>query len=343
VAAARRHAKGRLIVRVLGGPDEAAVPAHVTATVATVGTFDGVHLGHRDVLSRLVTRSRASGLASLLVTFEPHPLEILNPGAAPQLLTTLEEKVALIGATGLDFLAVLPFTPELAQYPAARFVDEILRGRFRMRELLIGHDHGFGRGREGDITLLRELGADRGFAVDVVPPVQSAEGEPVSSTTIRRAIGAAELDRAGSLLGRRYSVRGRVVAGDARGRLLGFPTLNVDPRAPRKLLPPDGVYAVQTVGSRGRFDGMMNLGGRPTFGDDRRTLEVHLFDASGDFYGDQVEVLFVARLRETMRFDGPDALVAQLHADADAARAALTALGEPGNLSGSTHFPPSTP
>lgn len=330
-------------MRVLGGPEQVAVPAHVTATVVTVGTFDGVHLGHCDVLSRLVARSRASGFASLLVTFEPHPLEVLNPEAAPRLLTTLDEKVALIGATGLEFLAVLPFTPELAQYPAARFVDEILRGRFHMRELLIGHDHGFGRGREGDIRLLRDLGAERDFAVDVVSPVQAADGEPVSSTSIRRALGAADLDQACALLGRRYSVTGHVVAGDARGRLLGFPTLNLDPRAPRKLLPPDGVYAVQVVGSRGRFGGMMNLGGRPTFGDDRRTLEVHLFDVAGDFYGEQVEVVFVARLRETMRFSGPEALIAQLHTDADGARRALTALAEPGNLSGSTHFPPSTP
>jgi riboflavin kinase/FMN adenylyltransferase len=268
---------------------------------------------------------------------------VLNPDAAPLLLTTHEEKVALVGATGLDYLAVLPFTPELAQLPATRFVDEILLGRFRMRELLIGHDHGFGRGREGDITLLRELGAARGFGVDVVAPVETADGEPVSSTTARRAVASAELDHACALLGRRYSVRGEVVAGDARGRLLGFPTLNVDPKAPRKLLPPDGVYAVQVVGSRGRFGGMMNLGGRPTFGDERRTLEVHLFDVAGDFYGEHVEVAFVARLRETMRFAGPDALVAQLHRDADAARLALTALGEPGNLSGSTHFPPSTP
>ena len=330
-------------MHVLGDSHQTVVPALVTATVVTVGTFDGVHLGHQDVLTRLVARARSSGCASVLVTFEPHPLEVLHPDAAPQLLTTLEEKVALIGATGLDFLAVVPFTPELAQYPAARFVDEILRERFRMRELLIGHDHGFGRGREGDITLLRQLGADRGFTVDAVAPVQADDGEPVSSTAIRRAIGAVELDRACAMLGRRYSVRGQVVAGDARGRLLGFPTLNVDPRAPRKLLPPDGVYAVQVVGSRGRFGGMMNLGGRPTFDDDRRTLEAHLFDASGDFYGDLVEVIFVARLRETMRFSGPDALVAQLHSDADAARSALTALVEPGSLRGSTHVPPSTP
>jgi len=330
-------------MRVLGGAERAGVPEHLPRTVATVGTFDGVHLGHRDVLMRLVARSRAAGLPSVLVTFEPHPLEVLNPSAAPPLLTTLEEKVALVGLTGLDFLAVVPFTPELAQYPAARFVDEILRERFRMHELLIGHDHGFGRGREGDITLLRTLGAERGFSVDAIAPVEAEDGEPISSTTIRRAIGAAELDRAGAMLGRRYSTRGEVVAGDARGRLLGFPTLNVDPRAPRKMLPPDGVYAVEVVGSRGRFGGMMNLGGRPTFGDDRRTLEVHLFDTAGDFYGDHVEVIFVARLRETMRFSGPDALVAQLHSDAGAARRALTAFVEPGNLNGSTGVPPSTP
>jgi riboflavin kinase / FMN adenylyltransferase len=330
-------------VLVLGGAGAAELPSNENGSIATVGTFDGVHLGHRDVLTRLVQRSRSCGHASVLVTFEPHPLEVLNRDAAPLLLTTHEEKVALVGATGLDYLAVLPFTPELAQLPATRFVDEILLGRFRMRELLIGHDHGFGRGREGDITLLRELGAVRGFGVDVVAPVETADGEPVSSTTARRAVASAELDHACALLGRRYSVRGEVVAGDARGRLLGFPTLNVDPKAPRKLLPPDGVYAVQVVGSRGRFGGMMNLGGRPTFGDERRTLEVHLFDVTGDFYGEHVEVAFVARLRETMRVAGPDALVAQLHRDADAARLALTALGEPGNLSGSTHFPPSTP
>jgi riboflavin kinase/FMN adenylyltransferase len=195
-----------------------------------------------------------------------------------------------------------------------------------MNELLIGHDHGFGRGREGDVALLRTLGSDRGFAVDVVPPVRTSDGEPVSSTLVRRAIAVGELDRACALLDRRYSARGTVVAGQARGRLLGFPTLNVDPGTTRKLLPPDGVYAVEVIGSRGRFGGMMNLGGRPTFGDDRRMLEAHLFDAEGDFYGDRVDVAFVARLRDTVRFSGPEALVAQLHRDADAARIALTAL-----------------
>ena len=329
-------------MRVFGGA-ETSIPSHVDATVLTVGTFDGVHCGHQDVLTRLTARAEACGRPSLLVTFEPHPLDVLNPEAAPPLLTTTEEKVALLGETTLDYVAIVPFTTELAQLSATEFVDRVLLDRFRMRELLIGHDHGFGRGREGDITLLRALGAMRGFTVDAVPPVVTASGEVVSSTLVRRAVVAGELDRARELLGRHYSVHGAVVAGDARGRLLGFPTLNIDPAAPRKLLPPDGVYAVEVVGSRGRFGGMMNLGGRPTFDDERRTLEAHLFDAAGDFYGDIVEVSFVARLRDTMRFPDPDALVAQLRRDADAARRALTALGEPNSLNGSTHVPPSTP
>jgi riboflavin kinase/FMN adenylyltransferase len=313
-------------VRVVGDSALPDLPPDVAATTVTVGTFDGVHRGHRDVLDRLTAHAARSKHASLLVTFEPHPLEVLHPAAAPLLLTTRAEKLALLAETPLDFVAVLAFTPAFAQRSATQFVDDVLRERFRMSELLIGHDHGFGRGREGDVALLRTLGSQRGFAVDVVPPVLTADGEPVSSTLVRRAIAGGELDRACALLGRRYSVRGTVVTGATRGRLLGFPTLNVDPGTARKLLPPDGVYAVEVIGSRGRFGGMMNLGGRPTFGDERRMLEAHLFDAEGDFYGDRVDVAFVARLRDTVRFSGPDALVAQLHRDADAARIALTAL-----------------
>jgi riboflavin kinase/FMN adenylyltransferase len=330
-------------VRVIGGPDLPELPATADATVVTVGTFDGVHCGHRDVLARLTGRASEIGHASVLVTFEPHPVEVLNPDAAPPLLTTREEKLDLLEPTGLDYVAIVPFTPEFARRSATEFVNDVLIGRFRMAELLVGHDHAFGRGREGDISLLRSLGASRGFAVDVVPPVLTPSGEAVSSTLVRRAIADRDLDRARALLGRAYSVRGTVVAGAARGRLLGYPTLNVEPDSPRKLLPPDGVYAVRVVGSRGGFEGMMNLGGRPTFGDDRRTLEAHLFDADGDFYGDRVDVAFVARLRDTVRFPDPDALVAQLRRDADAARRALTAFAEPDNLNGSTHVPPSTP
>lgn len=321
----------------------ARLPEEVRGTAVTVGTFDGVHRGHQDVLGRLVRRARDRGLPSLLVTFEPHPLELLNPAAAPLLLTTREEKLDALAATGLDYVAILPFTPALAAQSADEFVLRGLLEEFRMRELLIGHDHGFGRGREGDVDTLRALGAAHGFGVEVVAPVQTSDGKAISSSLIRRAVAAGALADAAAALGRAYTVSGRVVPGAARGRTLGFRTLNVQPESPRKLLPPHGVFAVTVHTPRGRFGGMLNLGGRPTFDDERLTIEAHLFDADGDFYGDVVHVAFVARLRDTMRFDGPDALMAQLGDDERAARRALTALGGAGNLNGSTPAPPSTP
>jgi len=318
------------------------LPPHVRGTVVTVGTFDGVHRGHLDVLARLVARARAVQRPSLLVTFEPHPLEIVRPEAAPPLLTTRHEKLTALAATGLEYVAIVPFTRDFAKRSAEQFVDLTLLHRFRMVELLIGHDHGFGRGREGGADTLRELGGTRGFRVDVVPPVESASGEPVSSSRIRRAIADGRLDDAAAGLGRTYSVAGTVVAGEARGRLLGYPTLNVEPESRRKLLPPDGVYAVDVATPRGRFGGMLSVGGRPTFADERRTIEAHLFDASGDFYGQVVQVGFVARLRDIVRFPDAAALVEQLAADERDARRALTALAGSGNLSGSTPVPPST-
>ena len=320
-----------------------ALPPHVKGTVLTVGTFDGVHRGHLDVLARLVDHARRLRHPSLLVTFEPHPLEVLNPAAAPMLLTTREEKLGLLAETGLDYVAILPFTSELAAQSAEEFVDRVLRERFRLAKLLIGHDHGFGRGREGDVDTLRALGTDRGFAVEVVAPVVTDTGEAVSSSRIRRAIAAGDLAGAAASLGRDYGVSGRVVPGDARGRGLGFPTINVLPESPRKLLPPDGVYAVEVRTPTGRFGGMLNLGGRPTFGDERRTIEANLFDVTGDFYGDLVQLAFIRRLRDTMKFDGVEALRAQLAADERDARGALTAVVEPGNVNGSTPAPPSTP
>lgn len=322
--------------------DASSLPPHVPGALLTVGTFDGVHRGHIDVLARLVARAGAVGAPAMLVTFEPHPLQVLHPESAPRLLTTHDEKVAALATTGLDYMAILAFTHRLAARSAERFVDEVLLDRFRMRELFVGHDHGFGRGREGDVETLRMLGAARGFGVHVVPPVRLRTGEVVSSSLVRKAIEAGDLEEAQTALGRMYGLAGRVVHGDARGRTLGFPTLNVATGSPRKLLPPDGVYAVDVATPRGRFGGMVNLGGRPTFGDDRRTIEAHLFDASGDFYDDPVHIGFVRRLRDVVSFPSADALRAQLVEDERAARRALTSSGGAGTLSGSTPASPST-
>lgn len=289
-------------------------------TVLTVGTFDGVHRGHRLVLARLAARSRETGLASTLVTFAPHPLDIVNPGAAPLLLTPGEEKTDALAAAKIDRTEILRFTPELAAFNAEKFVDEILLHRLAMRELLVGHDHGFGRGREGDVEVLRALGISRGFRVDVVPPVPGKDGRPVSSTAIRRSIAGGDLARAADGLGRNYSVSGVVEHGVARGRLLGFRTLNIGAPPPRKLLPPEGVYAVRAETPGGAFGGMMNLGPRPTFGDSSVSLEVHLFDADGDWYGSRVRVEFIAWIRETKKFSGPEALMKQLARDEQSAR-----------------------
>jgi riboflavin kinase/FMN adenylyltransferase len=314
--------------------DESGLPPHVSGTVITVGTFDGVHRGHRDVVERLVGRARSLKVPSVLVTFEPHPLEIVNPAAAPLLLTTHYEKQEVLAETGIDYLAVLPFTRQLASYSAEDFVELILRRCFRLRELLIGYDHGFGRQRAGNVDVLRMLGERDGFRVEVVAPISTPDGHSVSSTSIRRAVAGGDLQRAAEAMGRSYSVGGRVIEGAQRGRTIGFPTLNLGPPPPRKLLPPEGVYAVQVQTPRGPVGGMMNLGPRPTFGDSQTSLEAHLFDTKGDFYGAHVRIDFVARLRETRKFASAEQLSKQLAHDEREARNALTLFAVPGNLNG---------
>jgi riboflavin kinase / FMN adenylyltransferase len=314
--------------------DDSGLPPYVKDTVITVGTFDGVHRGHRDVIERLVARAHLLKIPSVLVTFEPHPLEVVNPAAAPLLLTTHDEKQEVIAETGLDYLAVVPFTAELAAYSAEDFVEGILRRCFRMRELLIGYDHGFGRQRAGNVEVLRTLGERDGFRVEVVEPVSTADGHSVSSTSIRRAVAGGDLDRAEASLGRLYSVSGRVVEGAQRGRTIGFPTVNLGAPPHRKLLPPEGVYAVRVQTPAGPVGGMMNLGPRPTFGDSATSLEAHLFDTSGNFYGSHIRIDFVARLRETRKFASAEQLTAQLRHDERNARHALTLLQSPRTLKG---------
>jgi riboflavin kinase/FMN adenylyltransferase len=303
----------------------------VNGTVVTVGTFDGVHRGHQAVAAEVVRRARTGGRASVLVTFDPHPLEVVNPAGAPRLLTLPEERAALLADLGLDRVAVVAFTPAVARLAPEAFVREVLRAEYGMAELVLGYDHGFGRGRSGDLETLRRLGASDGFGVDVVEPVVD-DGRPISSTLIRSAVAHGRLDQAARWLGRPYSVRGVVGRGSGRGRGIGVPTINLEPPDPRKLLPPDGVYAVwvtvepsgkREAGSGKRCGGMMNQGPRPTFDETARTLEVHLFEFTGDLYGATVTVEWVRRLRDVQTFPSREALVAQLERDRAAARASL--------------------
>jgi riboflavin kinase/FMN adenylyltransferase len=298
------------------------LPALSNGATVTVGSFDGVHLGHQAVLREIDQRARAAGRASVLVTFDPHPLEVVNPEAAPPLLTTGPERLEILAQSPLDYVVILRFDRHLAGLTPEGFVRQVLLDRCSVRELVIGHDHGFGRGRSGDVETLRTLGARLGFAVDVVAPVDVG-GQHVSSSRIRRAVTGGDLASAAAMLGRRYSVVGQVGQGEQRGRRLGVPTINLGELPARKLLPPDGVYAVEVEWRGGRAGGMMNQGPRPTFQDGRRVLEAHIFDFDGDLYGEWVRIEWIERLRDVKRFESLEHLKNQLQQDRTRALAVL--------------------
>jgi len=290
--------------------------------VVTVGTFDGVHRGHQAVLAEIVRRARARGLESVVVTFDPHPLEIVNPAAAPRLLTLPAERHPLLTAGGVGRVVTLSFTAELARLSPEGFVRDVLRAKVGMQELVLGYDHGFGRGRSGDVDTVRRIGAADGFAVDVVDAVRD-DGQPISSTLIRTAVAHGDLALAQRWLGRPYGARGTVERGAGRGRSIGVPTINLPVPDTRKLLPPDGVYAVWVRWGERTCGGMMNQGPRPTFGVAERGLEVHLFDFAGELYGETVLVEWVRRLRDVRAFASREALLEQLARDRTAARESL--------------------
>jgi riboflavin kinase/FMN adenylyltransferase len=274
------------------------------------------------VLREIAERAEAAGRASVLVTFEPHPLEVVNPQAAPPLLTTGPERREILAQTPLDVAYFLRFDRQVAAMTPEEFVRGVLLERCGMRELVIGHDHGFGRGRSGDVDTLRHLGTIHGFDVDVVPPVDFGD-QHVSSSRVRRAVGGGDLVSAARMLGRPYTVSGLVGHGEHRGRLIGVPTINLVDVPPQKLLPPDGVYAVRVEWRGGRAGGMMNQGPKPTFADGRRSLEAHLFEFDGDLYGEWVRIEWVERLRDVERFASVEQLQEQLNRDRVRARAVL--------------------
>ena len=301
------------------------LPRDGRKAVVTTGMFDGVHRGHREVLSEIRRRAEGVGGRSVLVTFHPHPLTIVRPELAPPMLTTPVEKKEILAESGLDYAVFLAFTPMLAAYTPRRFVEEILVERVNVGELVVGYDHRFGKGREGDADMLKELGAELGFAVDVVGPVTS-QGEAISSTKIRQALLEGDVEAARRGLGRPYSLRGLVVRGDQRGRTLGFPTANLEVRGGGeggKLIPPPGIYAVRGTVRSGTFDGALHIGPRPTFRGSPPTIEVHLLGFDEDIYGEEARMDFVKYLREVRPFNTSEALVQQMKEDVEQAREVL--------------------
>lgn len=285
-----------------------------------LGVFDGVHRGHVAVISSLVDHARRQELAVGVLTFDPHPVEVLAPDLAPALLTDLGRRVELLGELGVDWVGVLDLRDIRTMSPEV-FVSKVLVGAAAARVVSVGDDFRFGHNRAGDVTLLREAGSRLGFDVTVVELVAD-EGGAISSSRIRRLLDDGRVADAAVLLGRPHRVSGEVIEGEARGRLLGFPTANLSP-PPRLALPADGIYAVRVQGAVSG-DGVASLGVRPTFGDGGgRLLEVHVFDFAGDLYGSTIHVEFVERLRGEERFSSAHELVTQMEADAADARRVL--------------------
>jgi riboflavin kinase/FMN adenylyltransferase len=287
------------------------------ASVVTVGTFDGVHLGHQAVVRYLMERAQAQACPATVVSFDPHPRAVLTGEDVP-LLTTPAERAGRLEALGLDRFVLLPFSNAFSEIEAPDYVRDVLVGQIGLSEIVIGYDHGFGKGRAGDADLLKEMGPEHGFAVDVIS-AQEVEGYGVvSSSAVRRVLREdGNARQAEAMLGRPYAVSGEVVEGEKRGRQIGFPTANVRPSDARKLVPRVGVYAVRV-----RLDGeaevrpaMANIGRRPTFDGEGVRLEVHLLDFEGDLYGQSLRVEFARRLRDEKRFDGPGPLKEQLSRD----------------------------
>lgn len=290
---------------------------NVERPVLTTGTFDGVHKGHRTILERLTDLARKENGESVLFTFHPHPRMVLFPTDNDlKLLSTQQEKIALLEAAGLQHLLVIPFSRQFSRMHALEYVRDVLVGGIGIHAVVIGYDHRFGRNREGDLHLLKQLGDAYDFVVEEIP-AQEVDHVKVSSTKVRQALLDGEVARANELLGYRYSLSGLVVKGDRIGRTLGYPTANIGAIDRYKLVPGDGVYAVTIQLQSGDHRGMLYIGERPTVrtGLAARTVEVNIFDLDRDLYGEMITVHFVEKVRGDMRFADLEALKQQLHAD----------------------------
>lgn len=298
------------------------ISAPLCKAVVTIGNFDGVHLGHREIFRRLKSAARQLGGVSVVVTFHPHPLHVLDPSGRLTLINTLDEKITLIEASGVDYLIVIPFTREFASIAAEDFVENILVGRIGMKKIIIGYDYAFGRGRTGNSGMLAALGKELLFDVEELSPIIT--GDTVfSSSLIRRIIREGNVSEAVRFLGRHFSLAGRVVHGAHRGKELGFPTANIF--TDKELIPADGVYAVKVKIEDGLYNAACNIGRNPTFGSAPITIEVFVFDFAGDLYDSEIRIYFIERIREEKKFASVEELKKSIADDVAKCRAILDA------------------
>lgn len=298
-----------------------AAPSGWGRSVVTIGVFDGVHRGHQQIIGHVVKRAAELGVQSVVVTFDPHPAEVVRPGSHPAVLTELPTKAALIEDLGVDALCVIPFTAEFSRLPAEAFVHDALVERLHAALVVVGESFRFGRRAAGDVAMLRTLGRTFGFAVEEAPLV-GADDTVFSSTYVRACVAAGDVRRAGHALGRPHRLEGVVVRGDRRGRELGFPTANLFTTR-YAAVPADGVYSAWLVRGSDRLPAAVSIGTNPTFDVQERRVEAYVLDFEGDLYGERVALDFVARLRETRTYPGAQPLIDQIVRDVDQVRQAL--------------------
>lgn len=289
---------------------------HEPNTVVTVGTFDGVHRGHLSLIKAVVNKAKARNARSVVITFDPHPREIINPGKSGiKLLTTLRERAEIMNEIGVDILLVIPFTRDFSLLSSEEFVRDVVYKKVGVSEFVIGYDHQFGRDREGSIDTIKKLGKELGFDAAVISKHEMGN-TTISSTLIRKTLALhGNVKLAAEYLGRHYLLNGIVVHGDKRGREIGFPTANIQPEHENKVIPETGVYVVTVRVNDNWYGGMMSIGFRPTFGNGRKTLEVNIFDFNQDIYGKSIQVRFVDRIRDELKFDSVEALKKAMEAD----------------------------
>jgi riboflavin kinase/FMN adenylyltransferase len=290
--------------------------------VVTTGNFDGVHIGHQALFRQVMERAQSTEGTSVVITFEPHPIRVINSNKHFPLITLYDQKIELIDKTGVDTLICIPFTREFAATPARTFVKEILCDLIGMKAIVVGRDYSFGRSREGNVDLLKEMSETNGFEV-IISEWIALEGHRISSTEIRNLVTEGQVDLAGKLLGRHYQVRGTVVRGrDRGGKLLGFPTANLT--LSDELCPKTGVYAVTVEHDGTRYKGVANIGYSPTFLNGQFGVEAHIFDFDKTIYDQPIRLNFVHRLRDEKKFSGPESLAAQIKQDIQKARELLS-------------------